>query len=74
MNEGEFIDALKEFCKQHDFEYRGRIQFANNQLLIFIFGENCIEPFDIWLNAWTQKHSTPTIFEDAIGSYITLLE
>ena len=74
MTETEFIEALKEFCAEHKFEYRGRIQFANNTLLVYIFGNNCIEPFDGWLDLWTAKHSTPTTFDKEIGSYVTLLK
>ena len=72
MNETEFIEELKEFCKSKKFEYKGRVKFMNNTLLVFIFGVNCIEPFDIWLSQNTKKHSTPTAFDDAIGSYVTL--
>ena len=74
MTEAEFIEALKEFCKSNKFEYRGRIQFANGTLLVYIFGEKCIEPFDSWLDLWTAKHSTPTTFDKEIGSYVTLLK
>ena len=73
MTEAEFIEALKVFCASNKFEYRGRVQFSNNVLLVFIFGENCIEPFNIWLGNWTKKHSTPTTFDKEIGSYVTLL-
>lgn len=72
MSEEEFIEALKEFCKSHKYEYRGRIQFLNNQLLVFIFGKECVESFDMWLSNWTEKHSKPTTFEKVIGSYVTL--
>ena len=72
MTEAEFIEALKEFCRSNSFEYRGRIQFANGTLLVRIFGDNCIEPFDTWLSNWAVKHSTPTAFDKEIGSYVTL--
>lgn len=72
MTEAEFIEALKEFCKSNKFEYRGRIQFANGVLLVYIFGEKCIGPFNAWLDTWTTKHSTPTTFDKEIGSYVTL--
>ena len=74
MTETEFIKALKEFCKSNKFEYRGRIQFANGALLVCIFGDKCIEPFNKWLDTWTAKHSTPTTFDKEIGSYVTLLK
>lgn len=73
MTETEFIEALKEFCNSNDFEYRGRIQFLNGTLLVYIFGENCAELFDKWLNTWSAQHSTPTSFDNGIGSYVTLL-
>ena len=73
MTEAKFIEALKEFCASQKFEYRGRIQFANGTLLVYIFGDKCIEPFDNWLSNWTAKHSTPTAFDKEIGSYVTLL-
>lgn len=72
MTETEFIEALKEFCKFNEFEYRGRVQFANGVLLVYIFGDKCIEPFNKWLDTWTVKHSTPTSFDKGIGSYVTL--
>ena len=74
MTETEFIEALKEFCKSNEFEYRGRIQFANGTLLVYIFGDKCIEPFNTWLDTWTAKHSTPTAFDKEIGSYVTLMK
>ena len=73
MTETEFIEELKKFCKSNNYEYRGRVQFANNTLLVYIFGNNCIGPFDTWLNTWTAKHSTPTLFDKEFGSYVTLL-
>lgn len=74
MTEAKFIEALKEFCKSNKFEYRGRIQFANGTLLVYIFGDKCIEPFDTWLGTCTAKHSTPTAFDKEIGSYVTLMK
>ena len=74
MTETEFIEALEECCKSNKFEYRGRVQFANGTLLVYIFGEKCIEPFNTWLDAWTAKHRTPTAFDKEIGSYVTLLK
>ena len=72
MNEHEFIEALKKFCAKHKFQYKGRINFMNGQLLVYIFGIDCIEPFDNWLSSNTKTHSTPCAFDDAIGSYIEL--
>lgn len=72
MTEAEFIEELKEFCVSHKFEYRGRIQFANGTILVYIFGEKCIELFNTWLKTHTAKHSTPTTFDKEIGSYVTL--
>lgn len=72
MSENEFIDKLKKFCASNNFEYCGRIKFNNNVLLVYIFGENCIEPLDKWLSANTKEHTTPNLFDKNIGSYITL--
>lgn len=72
MNEKEFIELLKEFCAKNNFTYCGRVKFNNKVLLVYIFGENCIEPFDKWLKANSAQHSSPTLFDKNIGSYVTL--
>ena len=72
MSETEFIEELKEFCKTKKFEYRGRVQIGNT-ILVYIFGEKCIEPFNAWLSTMPIKsHTTPSAFDKEIGSYITL--
>jgi len=72
MTEEEFIEALKEFCRSNKFEYHGRVQFATGVLLVYIFGNNCIQPFNAWLDIWTAEHTTPTAFDKEFGSYVKL--
>lgn len=74
MSEEEFIEALKVFCQANKYEYRGRVRLVKRQLLVYIFGDKCIEPFNEWLSLWTKAHSTPTAFDKEIGSYVTLLD
>lgn len=72
MNEKEFIEALEKFCAKNNFTYNGRVKFNNHVILVYIFGENCIEPFDNWLKENTEHHTSPTLFDKNIGSYVTL--
>ena len=71
MNETEFINSLKQFCNNNNFEFKYKFHVGNS-IAVVIFGKKCIEPFDKWLNNKTSSHTMPVSCDDGILSYVTL--